>query len=70
MCSISDQGNNNSKKDDTLVLRRMSRESVVMIDLKGKTLDEAENRAEKTGLKCDGSQEPRVSDTYEKGRDH
>ena len=56
----------NKSKDDTLVSEEVE-ESVVMIDLKGKTLDEAKTELKKLGLNVTESG-TEISDSYEKGQ--
>ena len=58
-------GNKNNKKDDTQIAQE-EKETVVMIDLKGKTLSEAEKDLKELGLKVTEAG-TEVSDTYEKG---
>ena len=58
-------GNKNNKKDDTQITQE-EKETVVMIDLKGKTLSEAEKDLKELGLKVTEAG-TEVSDTYEKG---
>lgn len=58
-------GNKNNKKDDTQITQE-DKETVVMIDLKGKTLSEAEKDLKELGLKVEEAG-TEVSDTYEKG---
>lgn len=59
-------GNKNNKKDDTSITQQ-DEETVVMIDLKGKTLSEAKTELEKLGLEVSefGTE---ISDEYEKGQ--
>ena len=57
-------GNKNNKKDDTQIAQE-EKETVVMIDLKGKTLSEAEKDLKELGLKVTEAG-TEVSDTYEK----
>ncbi len=57
---------NNNSKDDTLVSEDVE-ESVVMIDLKGKTLDEAKTELKKLGLNVTEAG-TEISDSYEKGQ--
>ena len=57
-------GNKNNKKDDTQITQE-EKETVVMIDLKGKTLSEAEKDLKELGLKVTEAG-TEVSDTYEK----
>ncbi len=59
-------GNKNNKKDDTSITQQ-DEETVVMIDLKGKTLSEAKKELEKLGLKVSESG-TEISDEYEKGQ--
>ena len=59
-------GNKNNKKDDTSITQQ-DEETVVMIDLKGKTLSEAKTALEKLGLKVSESG-TEISDEYEKGQ--
>lgn len=59
-------GNKNNKKDDTQITQE-EKETVVMIDLKGKTLSEAEKDLKELGLKVTEAG-TEVSDTYEKVR--
>lgn len=59
-------GNKNNKKDDTSITQQ-DEETVVMIDLKGKTLSEAKTELEKLGLKVSESG-TEISDEYEKGQ--
>lgn len=59
-------GNKNNKKDDTSITQQ-DEETVVMIDLKGKTLSEAKKDLEKLGLKVSESG-TEISDEYEKGQ--
>lgn len=56
----------NNSKNDTLVSEDAA-ESVVMIDLKGKTLDEAKTDLKKLGLNVTEAG-TEISDTYEKGQ--
>ena len=56
----------NNSKNDTLVSEDAA-ESVVMIDLKGKTLDEAKTELKKLGLNVTEAG-TEISDTYEKGQ--
>ena len=56
----------NNSKNDTLVSEDAT-ESVVMIDLKGKTLDEAKAELKKLGLNVTEAG-TEISDTYEKGQ--
>ena len=56
----------NNSKNDTLVSEEAA-ESVVMIDLKGKTLDEAKTDLKKLGLNVTEAG-TEISDTYEKGQ--
>ena len=56
----------NNSKNDTLV-SEYAAESVVMIDLKGKTLDEAKTDLKKLGLNVTEAG-TEISDTYEKGQ--
>ena len=56
----------NNSKNDTLVSEDAA-ESVVMIDLKGKTLDEAKTDLKKLGLNVTEAG-TKISDTYEKGQ--
>ena len=56
----------NNSKNDTLVSEEAA-ESVVMIDLKGKTLDEAKTDLKKLGLNVTEAGNE-ISDTYEKGQ--
>lgn len=56
----------NNSKDDTLVSEDVE-ESVVMIDLKGKTLDEAKTELKKLGLNVTEAG-TEISDSYEKGQ--
>ena len=56
----------NNSKDDTLVSEDVE-ESVVMIDLKGKTLDEAKTELKKLGLSVTEAG-TEISDSYEKGQ--
>lgn len=58
-------GNKNNKKDDTQIAQE-EKETVVMINLKGKTLSEAEKDLKELGLKVTEAG-TEVSDTYEKG---
>ena len=58
--------NKNNKKDDTSITQQ-EEETVVMIDLKGKTLSEAKTELEKLGLKVSESG-TEISDEYEKGQ--
>lgn len=58
-------GNKNNKKDDTQIAQE-EKEKVVMINLKGKTLSEAEKDLKELGLKVTEAG-TEVSDTYEKG---
>lgn len=56
----------NNSKNDTLVSEDVE-ESVVMIDLKGKTLDEAKTELKKLGLNVTEAG-TEISDSYEKGQ--
>ena len=56
----------NNSKNDTLVSEAVE-ESVVMIDLKGKTLDEAKTELKKLGLNVTEAG-TEISDSYEKGQ--
>lgn len=56
----------NNSKNDTLVSEDVE-ESVVMIDLKGKTLDEAKTELKKLGLNVTETG-TEISDSYEKGQ--
>lgn len=56
----------NNKKNETLVSEEAA-ESVVMIDLKGKTLDEAKTELKKLGLNVSEAG-TEISDSYEKGQ--
>ena len=56
----------NNSKNDTLVSEDVE-ESVVMIDLKGKTLDEAKTELKKLGLSVTEAG-TEISDSYEKGQ--
>lgn len=58
-------GNKNNKKDDTQVTQE-EKDTVVMIDLKGKTISEAEKELKALGLTISESG-TEVSDTYAKG---
>lgn len=59
-------GNKNNKKDD-ISITQQEEETVVMIDLKGKTLAEAKTELEKLGLKVSESG-TEISDVYDKGQ--